>query len=221
MKNRSILLVIFFSVMNADVQAAPRDANGSNKMVIKLQAMVKDLTTERDQLKTEKDKLATEIEQVKKEKSAAASAEDRLSNELSAQRSSTAEVRNRLEQTNAKLLEVIEKYKALNLEKSELTALHANLQNKQKWTDTELQSCEGKNLKMFEAAKEVLSSYEDKGVMDALFKSEPVLQFKSVEMESIVQEYEDRLIKQKYQRKAATETDATQTSKAENVDEVH
>ena len=72
-----------------------------------------------------------------------------------------------------------------------------------------LQSCEDKNIKMFEAAKEVLNSYENKGVMDSLLKSEPVLQFKSVEMESIIQEYEDKLIKQKYQHKEIAATNAT------------
>jgi hypothetical protein len=38
-------------------------------------------------------------------------------------------------------------------------------------------------------------------VLDSLLKSEPILQFKSVEMETIIQEYEDKLIKQKYQHK--------------------
>lgn len=201
MKNLSILLAICLFAITADVQAAPRDNNANNKIVAKLQAMVKDATAERDAAKAEKDKFAAEIEQLKQEKSAAASAEDRLSTELDAQKNSNAEVRNTLEQTHAKLLEVIEKYNALNQAKNELSATHVNLQNIQKQTETELQSCEGKNIKMFEAAKEVLNSYENKSVLDALLKSEPVLQFKSVEMESIIQEYEDKLIKQKYQHK--------------------
>jgi chromosome segregation ATPase len=201
------------SLLSVNAQAAPRAADGSNKIVAKLQTMVKDLTTERDAAKAEKDKLAPEIEQLKKEKSAAVSAassvEQRLSGELAAQKSSSDEVRNKLEQTHAKLLEVIEKYNALNKAKNELSALHVNLENTQKQTETHLQSCEGKNIKMFEAAKEVLNSYENKGVMDSLLKSEPVLQFKSVEMESIIQEYEDKLIKQKYQHKELAETSAT------------
>ncbi len=204
-----ISILLIGSLLSATVQAAPRAADGNNKVVLKLQTIVRDMTAERDQLKTEKDKLASEIEQVKKEKSAAASAEDRLSGELAAQKSSNDEVRNKLEQTHAKLLEVIDKYNALNKAKNELSATHDNLQNTQKQTETNLQSCEAKNIKMFEAAKEVLNSYENKGVMDALLKSEPVLQFKSVEMESIIQEYEDKLIKQKYQHKEIAATNAT------------
>jgi chromosome segregation ATPase len=208
-KSSAISVLLAGSLLSASVQAAPRAADANNKVVVKLQTIVRDMTAERDQLKTEKDKLAAEIEQVKKEKAVAASAEDRLSSELDAQKSTNTEVRNTLEQTHAKLLEVIEKYNALNKAKNELSTTHANLQNVQKQTETNLQSCEGKNIKMFEAAKEVLNSYENKGVMDALLKSEPVLQFKSVEMESIIQEYEDKLVKQKYQHKDIAATNAT------------
>ena len=168
------------------------------------------MTVERDLLKTEKDKLASEIEQLKeqlkKDQAAAALAEGRLSNELAAQKNSNAAVSKTLEQTHAKLLEVIDKYNALNQAKNELSATHANLQNTLKQTESELQSCETKNIKMFEAAKEVLKSYENRGLMDTLLKSEPIFQFKSVEMENIIQEYEDKLIKQKYQHKELTAT---------------
>jgi hypothetical protein len=107
------------------------------------------------------------------------------------------------------LLEVIEKYNMLNKSKNELSAIHVNLENSHKQTQAELQSCETKNIKLFEAGKEVLNRYENTGVMDTLLKSEPILQFKSVEMETLAQEYEDKLIKQKYQHKELTATNAT------------
>ncbi len=64
-----------------------------------------------------------------------------------------------------------------------------------------MQSCESKNIKLYEAGKEVLNSYENKNVLDSVLKDEPIFGFKSVEMESIVQEYEDKLRKEKYQHK--------------------
>ncbi|WP_374090770.1 hypothetical protein [Methylomicrobium lacus] len=203
--NKFIRQLVFSGVLLGGLlpvlaQAAPRDATGSNKMVAKLQSMVKDMTTERDQLKAEKDKLASEIDQIKKEKTDAVSDKERVSGELAAQKSSIAEVKSRLEQTHAKLLEVIEKYKVLNQEKANLAAAHAELQNAQRTTEAELQGCEGKNLKLFEAAKKMLDGYDKQGVMEALFKSEPVFGFKSVEMESLAQEYEDKLRKQTYRR---------------------
>jgi|CXWL01.1.fsa_nt_gi septum formation topological specificity factor MinE len=200
-KYPAVLFVLIVIASPPILLAAPRDAGGANKMVAKLQAMVKELTVERDQIKAEKDKLVTDLDQLKQEKAAAASAEGRLSEELSAQKNSNEAVQNKLEQTHGKLLEVIEKYKALVKEKNELTTTHVSLQDIHKQTETELQSCESKNIKMFEASKELLVRYEDKGIMDSLLKSEPVLQFKSVEMETVIQEYEDKLSKQKYQHK--------------------
>ena len=162
-RNFKVSVLLVYSLLSVTAQAAPRAVDANNKVVLKLQTIVRDMTAERDLLKTEKDKLTTEIEQVKKEKSAAVSAatsvEERLSGELAAQKSGSDEVRSKLEQTHAKLLEVIDKYNALNKAKNELSASHANLENTQKQTETNLQGCEGKNLKMFETAKEVLNSY--------------------------------------------------------------
>ncbi|MEI6065833.1 MAG: hypothetical protein WCP96_00710 [Methylococcaceae bacterium] len=208
-KSLPVSVLLIGSLLSTTTQAAPRAAaDGNNKAVLKLQTLVKEVTTERDLLKTEKDKLASEIEKLKKDKDAAALAEERLGAELAAQKSSNVSVSNTLEQTHTKLLEVIEKYNVLNKAKNELSATHVNLENTQKQTESNLQNCEGKNIKLFEAAKEVLNSYENKSVLDSLLKSEPILQFKSVEMETIIQEYEDKLIKQKYQHKEPSVTSA-------------
>ena len=217
-KSLPVSVLLLCSLLSTTTQAAPRPAaDGNNKAVLKLQTLVKEVTTERDLLKTEKDKLVSDIEKLKKDKDAAASAEERLGSELAAQKSTNASVSNTLEQTHAKLLEVIEKYNVLNKAKNELSATHVNLENTQKQTESNLQNCEGKNLKMFEAAKEVLNSYENKSVLDSLLKSEPILQFKSVEMETIIQEYEDKLIKQKYQHKelSVTSTIVPETKEAQ------
>ncbi|MFA5983138.1 MAG: hypothetical protein WC782_03900 [Methylococcaceae bacterium] len=217
--SKSTLLLTSYIMVSLSIGpcfAASREAaGGSNKIVGKLQAMVRDVTSERDQLKAENDKLNAELEKVKQEKSAAISAsaavEEKLNsvdNELSAQKNSNAEVRSKLEQTHAKLLEVIEKYKMLNQAKNDLSQQYANLDNTQKQTASELLQCEDKNIKMFEAGQEVLNRYENKGVFDSLLQAEPMLQLKSVEMENLVQEYEDKLRKQKYQPKAIAATAA-------------
>ncbi|NOS73102.1 MAG: hypothetical protein HOP36_00895, partial [Methyloglobulus sp.] len=54
----------------------------------------------------------------------------------------------------------------------------------------------------FEGAKQVITGYQryqNKGIVDTLIDSEPVTQIDSVELETIIQEYEDKLIKQKFQ----------------------
>lgn len=198
------LFILLFSglSLSLNLEAAPKPADANAKAALaKLQALVKEATTERDLLKTEKDKVSAELDQVKKDKDAADSESDRLNSELASQKSSNANVSEKLDQTHAKLLEVIEKYNALNKAKNELTAQHTSLESTLKQTETNLQSCESKNIKLYEAGKEVLNSYENKNVLDSVLKDEPIFGFKSVEMESIVQEYEAKLRKEKYQHK--------------------
>ena len=200
-----VILLVLFTILNLDntLLAAPAkaaDANAKAAMA-KLQAMVKEATTARDTIKAEKDKVYEELNQVKKDKEKVDSETVRLNSEIESQKSTNAAVSDKLEQTHNKLLEVIEKYNALNKSKNELATLHSNVENTLKQTETNLQSCENKNIKLFEAGKEILSSYEDKNVLDAVLKEEPIFKFKSVEMEGIVQEYEDKLRKERYQHK--------------------
>lgn len=192
-----VITLIFFTTCSI---AAVRDAGGNAKIVAKLQAMVRQATAERDQIKTELAKLTGELEAAKKATSKAVTASDKLNKKLSRQQSSNKTISKRLELTHAKLLEVIDKYKALNQSKHELKAQHVGLQDLQQGTLEELKSCEGKNVKMYEAASDLLENYENKGVLTQLLQGEPLLQFKSVEIENIVQDYEDKLRDQQYSR---------------------
>lgn len=212
--NRLIKASVFFVLLicaasSGVAVAAPRDAGGNAKIVSKLQAMVNEITTERDRLKTENAKIAAELEtlkgQVQQEKDAALSLEQRLNTELSSQKASSDEIRGRLDNTTDKLREVVDKYNALNKAKNELAAEHATLQNNQQFTASELKMCESKNIKMYQGAKDIIDGYhncQNKGIVDALIESEPFLQIKNVEFETIIQEYEDKLNKQKYQGNA-------------------
>ncbi|TAN69497.1 MAG: hypothetical protein EPN17_07315 [Methylobacter sp.] len=229
--NRLMKSSVFFALLicaasSGVAVAAPRDAGGNAKIVSKLQAMVNEITTERDRLKTENAKIAAELEtlkgQVQQEKDAAASLEQRLSTELSSQKASSDEIRGRLDNTTDKLREVVDKYNALNKAKNELAVEHANLQNNQQLTASELKMCESKNIKMYQGAKDIIDGYhhcQNKGVVDALIESEPFLQIKNVEFETIIQEYEDKLNKQKYQGNANAATLDPATAKPTGSDQ--
>jgi chromosome segregation ATPase len=208
-----VWLVLIGMVAAANIsQAAKREGGGeSAKMVAKLQAMVKDITSERDLLKTENSKvtaeletLKTQVEQGKKDKEAAVGEQEKLAAEVAAQKAAGDEIHGRLDNTTAKLREVVEKYNALNKAKNELAAIYANLQNTQQFTASELKACESKNLKMYEGAKEVVEGFQNcqnKGILDTLVDSEPFTQINNVEFETIMQGYEDKLNKQKYHGK--------------------
>ncbi len=186
------------------LQAAPRDAGkGDSGAVLKLQAMVKSLTSERDAAKAESAKLAEELkqfEQLKKDHAAAVAAKDQLDSALSAQKSSNGAVREQLDKTHAKLLEVIDKHKEVSQAKAELNNELTALKTKQQTTEQQLGICDEHNVKLYQSAKELLDRYQGKGTLATLMQDEPLLQFNSVEMENIAQEYEDKLNSGKYKK---------------------
>jgi chromosome segregation ATPase len=215
LKGFALSALMIGAISSGVANAAPRDpAGGSAKIVNKLQAMVNEITTQRDLLKTDNDKLKAEFDALKKElekskteKTLATAAEDKLTGELSTQKSSNEEIHSRLDSTTAKLHEVIEKYNVLNKSKNQLSAEQVDLQNIQKTTIADLTACESKNLKMYQVTQEIMDNYQrsqNRGVMDALLESEPIFQIKDVEFKTIIQEYQDKLNKQKYQKPTAT-----------------
>lgn len=188
---------------SASLQAAPRDAGKNDGAVLKLQSMVKSLTAERDAAKAESAKQAEELkqfEQLKKDHAAAVSAKEQLGSELSAQKNSNGAVREQLDKTHAKLLEVIDKHKEVSQAKAELNNELTALKATQQSTEQQLGICGEHNVKLYQSAKELLERYEGKGTLATLMQDEPLLQFNSVEMESIAQEYEDKLNSGKYKK---------------------
>lgn len=214
MKQNALIVSLQLSLVVACLSAlppsyaAPKEKDSASaKAVKKLQLMVNEITTERDRLKTENAKLVTDLEAAKaettKQKDAATAVEQKLTEDLAAQKASTDEVHKRLDATMAKLHEVIDKYNALNKAKGELAAEHAGLQNTQQVTANELKACESKNVKMYEGAEQVikgLQACQGRGFIETLTGSEPFTQISSVEFETLLQEYEDKLRKQKYQK---------------------
>jgi len=186
------------------VHAAKKD-DASARAISRLQTMVRDATSERDRLKTENATITAELDKVKQEleqeKSAKLDLEDKLNHEAAAHKLSAEQSKTHLDSTTAKLREVIEKYNALNKSKNELVAEHSKLQNEHQFVSSELKACAHKNVKMFEGATEIIDAYErcqNKSMFEALVDAEPVTQIKNVEFETIIQEYEDKLRKERF-----------------------
>lgn len=195
--------------VSAAVSAAPREAGKDSGAVLKLQGMVKSLTAERDAAKAETAKLSEQLkqfEQLKKDHAVAVAAKEQLGSELSAQRHAAGEVRERLEKSNARLQEAFEKNREANQAKTDLAGQLAALKSKQQATEQQLSVCGDHNLKLYEAGKELLQRYQNKGALSGLLEQEALLQFNSVEMENLVQEYEDKLRAGKLPEQSAAET---------------
>ncbi|MEQ1559862.1 MAG: hypothetical protein ABL933_13095 [Methyloglobulus sp.] len=204
-----IWVFLALSVLPLQASHAGNKEGASAKAIKKLQMMVKDVTTERDLLKTDNAKVVAElaelIKQQELDKKAAQTLADKQAKDLQSQQKMTSEVRLQLENTTVRLREVIDKYNALNKAKNELAAEHGNLKNTQQFTASELKGCESKNIKMAEGGREIINGYQkcqNKDLVDVVMDSEPFSQIKTVEFETIVQEYEDKLYKQKFHGKA-------------------
>lgn len=198
----------------AQAQATRRDDGGDARIVNRLQGMIRELTAERNLLKTENEQLITEVETLKQEKAAAISAGEKLSDELGAQKSAKEAVSSRLDATHTKLLEVVEKYNTLNEAKHVLSREHAELHDLLSLTQTELALCGEKNIKMYQATREILDTYKDQSLWSRLVQAEPIFRFKSVEVENIIQEYEDKLIAQQYKQKIDFDSHPPETLEA-------
>lgn len=187
------LTAAVIAVMVIDTtQAAPREAKGDSAAVLKLQALVKSLTGERDAAQAEATKLSQEIEGLKKEKSAAQAAKDELSGALAVQRNAAGDARQRLDRSQAEARDWQEKHRQLSQTHADLTKQANLLRGKQQEVEQHLQECGRRNVKLYQAASELLERYQNRGTLTALVGDEPLLQFDKVEMESLVQEYQDK-----------------------------
>ncbi len=65
-------------------------------------------------------------------------------------------------------------------------------------TDSRLTICAGNNLKLRDIANELAELYKNKGVVGAIFDEERLIQYRQVEIEKLLQEYDERIDKLQY-----------------------
>lgn len=198
-------VVALLLMISASVQAGvrtPGEGGGSNQMVARLQAMVRQATKERDALQVENTKMKQELVALQKKQSTLEAQNSEVSKKLSGVQGSHRRLKQRQLETTERLSEVITQYKTLKEQKNQLTV---DLKMKTaEFNDTtgQLGLCTKHNQKLISAANELLDRYQNKGTFSGLMQSEGVLQFESVEMENIVQDYEDRIRDEKYHETA-------------------
>lgn len=160
-------------------EGAARDA-AAQQALAKAQQMLKSLSAERDSLKAENAKLNArlnaELDEMKarlsETKSSASAAAARSAAESESQREAIAAGDARAKDLEVKLQDT----------DSRLAA-----------RDKELSACTADNKKLGALSKELLGRYADKGMWDAMLVREPLTQIKRVELENLVQQYDDRI----------------------------
>jgi chromosome segregation ATPase len=225
MKKIIPITLALLAIGGQPVEAAKE--NASAKAVKKLQLMVQEANAEKERLTAENAKLQTDLDALKKQaeqegkaKTVLEAKEKKLNGEISTQTQLVGEYRSRLDQATARIHEVIEKYNGLNQSKNDLATEHEQLKNTQQFTASELKRCETNNIKMYEGAKKMIGGYEKcqrKDVIDTIIDSEPFTGLQNVEFETLAQEYEDKLRKQKFQKTVTPQ--AIETKPAESSQE--
>jgi hypothetical protein len=70
----------------------------------------------------------------------------------------------------------------------------------------QLETCESHNVRLLQVNRDLLGQYENKGFFDSLMQREPIIGLKGVELENIVQDYQDRLDRLVFRKKEPTAT---------------
>lgn len=164
-------------------EGAARDA-AAQQALAKAQQMLKSLSAERDSLKAENAKLNARL-----------NAElDEMKTRLSETKSSASAAATRAASESANLRETVA---ATETRAKELAATlqdtETRLTSRLATRDKELSVCTADNQKLGALSKELLSRYADKGMWDAMLVREPLTQIKRVELENLVQQYDDRI----------------------------
>lgn len=172
----SALLVVVGAASAADTE--------EQKVLAKAQRMLRQMSLERDAAQAENVKLKGELEEMNRKLAGV-----KKSSEIALAKSqeSNTTLNENLQQTAQKLHQA-------ESEKNQLQ----DMVNGQAGL---IQSCESKNAELVQVNRELLDHYRKKGVFDALLQREPLTQLKRVEIENVVQEYQDRIDQMEFKRR--------------------
>jgi chromosome segregation ATPase len=180
--------------------AFAQQADAAGQALARAQGLLRQLAQEKAGLDAEVAKLRAENAKLQK---TAGTTEARLEETSSSLESVTREAagvrtklgstEKRLERTTGQLKDVVAKYREQALKLRETEARRNELEANLDATARQLEDAERKNLALYRLNREILTEFEKEGPWDGLLRKEPVIGFKRVEIENLVQEYEDKM----------------------------
>jgi hypothetical protein len=157
------------------------------KALVRAQRLLHQMSQERDAAQAENAKLKIEVEELNKK--------------LGGLKKSSETSLAKAHENNVALNESLQKTtQNLHQTETEKTQLQATVVDQAQL----IESCAAKNVKMVQINRELLDHYAQKGCFDAMLQREPLTQLKRVELENIVQEYQDQIDQQEFKQKTAT-----------------
>lgn len=168
--------------------------------LVRAQALLRQVSAEKQQLEVENAKLQAEIASLDKELAAAEARLKETGLDLASRQRESSRLNDRLvllqgrlERTEERLREAVDAYRNTSRELRQAQLDGTDLDSRLAETRAALDDSERKNLALYQANVELLKLYKKKGPLDALFQKEPVTGLKQVQIENIVQEYQFQL----------------------------
>lgn len=178
-------VTVIMLVLAAGVAAAA-DTDEQHALV-RAQRLLHQMSQERDAAQAENAKLKNEVED--------------LTRKLGSLKKSSETSLAKAHENNATLNENLQKTaQNLHQTESEKTQLQATVVDQAQL----IESCAAKNVTMVQINRELLDHYAKKGCFDAMLQREPLTQLERVEIENVVQEYQDQIDKQEFKQNTAT-----------------
>ncbi len=187
--------------------AAAQDASLEGRLRDALRsatAQVRSLEDERARLQAQLAEAEREKEVLRQQAAAAATQDKDKPAKPAVDEETLAEYKRRLADQAAALAQLndaLEKWKAAfneaaNVARAKETE-RAQLATQVPPLTQRLTACEAKNVALFKVGNEILARYAGIGLGDALGAREPFIGFKRVELQNLVQDYQDKLLDQK------------------------
>ena len=194
-----ILLCILFAA-NPVSTAIASDAESLQRALAKAKHLLRSMQKENQVLKAERAALdrdlsnaQADLAELSKQKKSlekkldqSMATNDRLSSRLDLSEAHREEAYGRIEKLSNRLKEHIEVLKRTIAQRN---VLEVDLED----TNSALQDCEFKNLKLYEANVEMAERYESKGTTKSVLQREPFTGLKQVEVETILEEYQRKI----------------------------
>ena len=163
-----------------------RAADAADQKVERMQRLLRQVSQERDSLQAENTRLKSEIEELNRKHTGIKKNSDTA---LAKSRESNAALSMELERTTQNLQQT----------QSEKNLLQETVVGQAQ----QLETCGSHNVKLLQVNRDLLGQYANKGFFDSLMQREPVIGLKGVELENILQDYQDRLDRLVFRKKEA------------------
>lgn len=199
MRVSSIVAAVLMAAALPGAAAHAAD-DGSERAFARAQALLRQVSAQKQELETANARLTAEVNKLQKNLTHVEGDLKQASLDLQSQQrkaehaGGTLEAtRGRLERTENRLREAIERLRTAKTDLQQLHLEKADLTAKLVAVEAGLADSERKNLQLYEANVELLELYRKKGPLTALIQREPVTGIANVGIENTLLEYQTRL----------------------------